>query len=255
MTKNHNRLKVLRLCSASLVTFSLPIFSLPILSQTTALPAKTATYKSIPLDTGGWLSGFAIHSNGRLYAFGDVFGAWRSDDAGKSWTDMQSDFTVNDNNVLGIAVATNNADIVFFRTPSRLWKSMDGGRTWKAVISDLNNSASELIRQSKPIMFHPSNDKELWLTGERTGKTGHLWRSLDGGTTWNKRGGTFFDSFYLDGVYLRAEFPNQIWANGKNGLFVSVDRGANWTRVWSTSRVKGVVRRADGIGYMVADGG
>jgi photosystem II stability/assembly factor-like uncharacterized protein len=162
---------------------------------------------------------------------------------------------VNDNNVQGIAVAKNNADIVFFRTPSRLWKSMDGGKTWKAVISDLTNSAGDLIRQSKPIIFHPLDDKEVWLTGERTGKTGHLWRSLDGGTTWNKMGGTFFDSFYLDGVYIRPEFPNQIWANGKDGLFVSVDRGANWTRVWSTSRVRGVVRRADGIGYMAADGG
>ena len=95
MTKNHTRLTVMGLCTAPLAIF-LPCLSQTIALPTTALPTRAATYKSIPLDTGGWLSGYAIHSSGRLYAFGDVFGAWRSDDAGNSWTDMQSDFTVND---------------------------------------------------------------------------------------------------------------------------------------------------------------
>jgi hypothetical protein len=250
MKKIHKKSKVLGFCAMSLTTLSLATLWLAM-----PLPSIAATYKSIPLDTGGWLSGYAIHSSGRLYAFGDVFGTWRSDDAGNSWTDMQRDFTIGDGTVTGIAVSKGSADIVAFRTPSRLWVSNDGGNSWKAVISDLTNSPGELIRQSKPIFFHPSDDKEMWLTGERTEKTGHLWRSLDGGSTWNKIGGTFFDKVYLDGVYIRHEFPNQIWANGKDGLFVSVDRGANWTKVWSKSRVRGVVRRSDGIGYMAADGG
>lgn len=246
----HTKFKALGFCAASVATLSLATLWLA-----SPLPSSAATYKSIPLDTGGWLSGYAIHSSGRLYAYGDVFGTWRSDNAGNTWTDMQRDFTIGDGTVSGLAVSKGNADLVAFRTSSRLWKSNDGGKTWNALLSDITHVPGDLIRQSTPIVFHPANDKEIWLSTERKNLTGHLWRSLDGGTSWNKIGGTFFDNVYLDGVYIRPEFPNQIWANGKDGLFVSVDRGANWTKVWGTARVRGVVRRADGIGYMAADGG
>ena len=45
------------------------------------LTAQT-TYRSFPSDCVGYFSGFAIDASGRLYGFGDVFGMWRSDDAG-----------------------------------------------------------------------------------------------------------------------------------------------------------------------------
>ena len=51
-----------------------------------ALPGVAApTHKSIPLDGGGWFSGFAVHPSGRLYGYGDVFGVFRSDDSGQHW--------------------------------------------------------------------------------------------------------------------------------------------------------------------------
>src|SRR4028118_1259972 len=93
------------------------------------MPARAQTHKSIPLDCGGWFSGFAIHSSGRLYGYGDVYGAWRSDNAGQSWTYLNRDFTTDDNFVSGIDVARGNADIVAFRSPKRLWTSNDGGAT------------------------------------------------------------------------------------------------------------------------------
>jgi len=48
--------------------------------------AQAQAFKSLPLDCGGWFSGFAQADNGRLYGYGDVFGAWRSDNGGNNWS-------------------------------------------------------------------------------------------------------------------------------------------------------------------------
>ena len=45
-------------------------------------PALPGTFRQTNLDGGGWLTGFASHSGGRLYARTDVGGVYRSDDAG-----------------------------------------------------------------------------------------------------------------------------------------------------------------------------
>jgi len=52
------------------------------------LPAQN-TYSDIPPGCGGWVSGFAQHSSGRLYGCGDIFGLYRSDDFGASWKFLQ----------------------------------------------------------------------------------------------------------------------------------------------------------------------
>lgn len=40
---------------------------------------------------------------------------------------------------------------------------------------------------SSPLLIHPGNANEIWLARARTGSTGLLWRSLDGGSSGNYR--------------------------------------------------------------------
>lgn len=223
-----------------------------------------AVHKSIPLDVGGWFSGISVHSTGRVYGYGDVFGAWRSDNSGQSWTYLNRSFTTDDNFVSGLAVATGNADLVAFRSGKRLMKSGDGGVTWTAALADL--TAISLVRGASPVMFYPGIDNEIWCAGNRTGLAGSLWRSVNGGIDWTKVGGTTFDSAVATTIYVRPEFPDQVWVGVKGAFYASADRGTSWTKVWDNgglnnpfsnlpSVVMAVVRRADGIGYMAADVG
>jgi hypothetical protein len=99
-------------------------------AKTVTSPRVAAiTYKSIPLDGAGWFSGLTTHSSGRLYGFGDVFGAFRSDDSGNTWSYLNGNITTNDNFVSGMDVSTGNADLVAFRAPGKLFRSADGGKT------------------------------------------------------------------------------------------------------------------------------
>ncbi len=229
------------------------------------LTAQT-TYRSIPMDCGGWFSGFVVHSSGRLYGFGDVFGMWRSNDAGQSWQYLQGDFITNETFINACDVATTDADRVTFMngagaTNSRVYTSMDGGGTWALRLSDI---AARRDRGATPIIYHPTNDDELWLASARTGVTGSLWRSLDGGANWSKMGGTTFNTVVATTLYVRPEFPDQIWVGAAGGLYVSANRGVSFTRVWSNAggvapfnnpipTVSAIARRGDGVGYIATN--
>lgn len=224
---------------------------------------KALENRSIPFDCGGWFSGFAIHSSGRLYGFGDVFGTWRSDDAGQSWRFLQDDMTVSDVFVNGMAVAPGNADHVYFLSPSRLWKSTNGGTTWQSTLAGLESRRS---RGSTPVFIHPNSDSELWVAANRTFPTGQLWRSINGGSNWTKVGGTTFDGVVPLTIYIRKEFPDQVFVGARGGLWFSPDRGVTWTQIWNNGgqinpftgnppSVHAIVRRADGVGYVATDVG
>ena len=70
---------------------------LPILLLFLALQSRSATipgvFRQIDADGGGWLTGFALHLNGRIYARTDVGGLYRSDDRGENWTHLSGNFT------------------------------------------------------------------------------------------------------------------------------------------------------------------
>jgi hypothetical protein len=228
------------------------------------------THTSIPLDGGGWFSGLNIHSSGRIYGYGDVFGTWRSDDAGQTWTYMNRNMPArpnghgapqDDNFVDGMGIATGDVDTVAFLSGARLWRSTDGGKNWEALLTDV---VSSRVRGSSPIMFHPGDDNEIWVARKRKDQTGSLWRLKDG--AWSKVGGDTFVDAEATTDHVHPKFPDQVWVGTQKGLYVSLNRGATWKHVWgagltNTSNpahnsrsglpplVKAVVRNHNGTGY------
>jgi len=233
----------------------------PVVQQDADAKAPEVKVRSIPLDCGGWLSGFSIHSSGRLYAYGDVFGLWRSDDAGQSWKYLLNDFTNNDYFVSGSAVSTKDADTVVFVTERNLYKSTDGGATWKTQLDRINQSRT---RGATPIIFQPGSTTEMWLAATRNRETGWLWHTTDGGETWSKVAGNTFDNVAVTTTYVHPKFPDQIWVGAVGGLFVSADHGKTFTNVWDNNggsrspmgyrpTVTSIARRSDGIGYFASN--
>lgn len=207
------------------------------------------------------MSGFSIHSSGRLYSYGDVFGFWRSDDAGQSWRYLMNDLTTGDYFVNGSAVSTKDADTVMFVTERNLYKSTDGGATWKVQLNRINQSRT---RGANPIVFQPGSTTEMWLAATRNRETGYLWHSTDGGETWEKVAGNFFESIAATTIHVHPKFPDQIWVGAVGGLFVSTDHGKTFTNVWDNNggarspmghrpTVTSIARRSDGIGYFASN--
>lgn len=109
-----------------------------LLGLAATLPLHAAPrYTAIPLDGGGWFSGLTQAADGRLYGYGDVFGAWRSDNGGAKWEYLN--WSIPENSIVGfgMAVQQDNSDVVYYLTPNDLFKSTDGGRTWTYLLQDL----------------------------------------------------------------------------------------------------------------------
>lgn len=181
------------------------------LGASTATHAQNLNYKSIPLDCGGWFSGLDISTSGRIDGYGDVFSVWRPDagQAGNSWRYLQGNFTDN-NFIVGLSTYASAPDTVVFATSKNVYKSIDCGSNWSLILAGIIGPGS-LDRGSSAIKIHPTASNEIRLAHARTGMTRKLWRSTDGGTSWNKVGGSTFDTIRPLSVYVRPEFPDQIW--------------------------------------------
>jgi hypothetical protein len=203
--------------------------------------AQAQTYKALPLDGGGWLSGFAQADNGRIYAYGDVFGAWRTDNKGVNWTYLNWGIPDGDLVGTGMAVQRDNADVVYYATNNSLYKSVNGGTDWTKLLADIGDNTPR-FRGSSPILIRTNDPNEIWFAGPRKNLTGWLWKSSNGGKDWVKAGGTTFDTNKARTLHHSSAYANQIWVGSDLGLYVSTDGGSSFRQVSSHPEV-GMIQR------------
>jgi photosystem II stability/assembly factor-like uncharacterized protein len=189
--------------------------------------------------------GSGENNNQRVVGYGD--GVYKSDDGGKSWKNMG---LTKSEHIGKIVVDPNNSDIVFVAAYGPLWasggergiyKTTDGGKTWKAVLTVSENTGFN------EVLMDPRNSNILYAAAHQRqrkvftyvggGPESALYKSTDGGTTWNKimkglpsdvdlgRMGMAMSPVNPDYLYVIVEA-----ADGKGGVFSSTDRGASWQK-------------------------
>jgi photosystem II stability/assembly factor-like uncharacterized protein len=215
-------------------------------------------------------------------------GMWRSDDGGRNWKKIGLE---NSRHIMRIVIHPTNPDIVWVAAlghlfgPSEdrgIYKTVDGGKTWKKVLySNDQSGGSELVME-------PGNPAVLYASTWRVERTPYslesggpgsaLWKSTDGGETWNKLndkkgfpGNTVVGNI---GIAVSAVNPERVFAlveSEKGGLLRSDDGGDSWTlestdanirqRAWYFSKIYCDPKNADvvyGLNvnmYRSSDGG
>jgi len=172
-------------------------------------------------------------------------GMYKSTDAGKTWHAIGLEDT---RHIGRLAVHPKNPDIVFVaalghayghNTERGVFRSTDGGKTWQKVLyKDDQTGAIDVV-------FDPSNPNILFAALWQAYRTPYsmvsggpgsgLYRSADGGTTWQQINGNGFPTGVIGriGVAVSAE-PNRVYAlieNDKGGLYRSDDGGEHWRLV------------------------
>lgn len=123
-------------------------------------------------------------------------GVWRSTDGGANWKHLG---LKNTGRISRIIVHPTNPDIAYVAalghgyTPQKdrgIYKTTDGGATWKQVLHvDTKTGASDLVMDpfNPRILFAGMWSLEIrpW-TRKSGGANGGVYRSLDGGETWEK---------------------------------------------------------------------
>ena len=220
------------------------------------------------------ISGIPGHQN-IFYMAPNNGGVWKSTDFGHTWN------PIFDNELSGsigaLAVAPSNPDIIYvgsgegLRRPdlsvgNGIYKSTDAGRTWQHLGS--NNSDLRNAQQIAAIIVDPKNPNRLFV-----GAMGHpygpnpergVFRSLDGGQTWQK---VLYKNDDIGATSLVFDPRNSqiiftaLWASRRppwttgggydgpgSGLYKSTDGGDTWRQI-----TKGLPTEADGVGRIGID--
>ncbi len=173
-------------------------------------------------------------------------GVYKSTDAGRTW---KFSGLRDAGQIATIRVDPGNPDLVYVAAqgnpfaPNKergVYRSTDGGQTWKNVlfVSDLAGAADLEIQPGNPkvlfaSMWHAQRKPWTIISGAREGG---IYKSTDGGDTWNKlAGGLPHELFGRSNVAISAAAPNRIYAlieaKPGSGLYRSENGGDTWSLV------------------------
>jgi photosystem II stability/assembly factor-like uncharacterized protein len=189
-------------------------------------------------------------------------GIYKSTDAGKSWTHLG----LHDGyQIPGLAVDPRDPNKVFAAVlghpygPNQergLYRSTDGGQTWQKVIyKDENTGASDVeIDPSNPDVIYAS----MWEVregpwedqNEVNGTGGGLFKSTDGGNTWNQLKNGLPKDLSQIYVAIAASDSKRLYAtvgsaSGALGVYRSDDGGENWVKITDDPRPSGRIGGGD----------
>lgn len=195
-----------------------------------------------------------------LFYFGSTGGGvWRTKDGGQSWSNISDGYFGG--SIGAVAVSTYDPNVIYVGGGEKtvrgnvsygygMWKSLDAGKTWKQI--GLKNS-----RHISRIRIHPKNPDlvyvavmgDLYQSGEERG----VYRSKDGGNTWQKILFANADAGAVDLVFdpnnPRILFastwrirrtPYSLESGGEgSALWKSTDSGESWTNISTNEGLPG----------------
>jgi photosystem II stability/assembly factor-like uncharacterized protein len=190
-------------------------------------------------------AGTGENNHQRALGYGD--GVYKSSDGGKSWKNMG----LKDSRQIGmIAIHPDNPDVVFVAAEGSVWgpggdrglyRTKDGGKNWEKVLDISENTGVNNV------LIHPVDRQIMFATSEQRrrhvftkiggGPETAIYKSTDGGETWNKvTSGLPGGDMGGIGIAIAPANPDVIYAiieaEGKSGgFFRSADRGESWSKM------------------------
>ncbi len=182
-------------------------------------------------------------------------GMWKSEDAGKTWASIG---LTDSERIPRIAIHPKNPDLVYAAVLGHLhgpnenrgvYRSKDGGDSWEKIlyVNDQAGAVDLVMDSSNPRVLYAATWRVIRTpySLESGGEGSHLWKSTDGGDTWDQLtdqdnglpGGTLG----IIGVTVSHVNPDRLWTiieHENGGVFRSEDGGQSWRKINSERRLR-----------------
>lgn len=175
------------------------------------------------------------------------YGVWKSTDAGKNWEQMGLRLS---RHISRIRIHPRNPDLAYAAVMGDLYqpaeergvyRTKDGGKTWERILfANADAGAVDLL-------IDPNNPRVLFASTWRVRRTPYslesggegstLWRSADGGDTWedlSRKEGFPKGLRGIIGIAVSPVNSNRVWAiieAEDGGVYRSDDGGDNWQKL------------------------
>jgi photosystem II stability/assembly factor-like uncharacterized protein len=188
--------------------------------------------------------GTGENNNQNNVIFGD--GIYKTEDGGKSWKNMGIS---KSHQIGGIVIDPKNSNIVYAAAygSSRIsggdrgiFKTTDGGKTWENVLKISKHTGCYQVHMDprySNILYAVAHQRMRNLyTGVYGGPESGIYRTLDGGETWEKlKNGLPSEDVGRIGMAISPVNPDYLYAiieatDDDKGIYRSTDRGASWTK-------------------------
>ena len=209
---------------------------------------KTGTVGAIAVsesDPNVVIVGMGEHAaRGVMTSMGD--GVYKSTDAGKTWTHIGLD---NSRHISDVIIHPTNPDIIFITAQGAqygasndrgIYRSQNGGKTWEKVlfVNSTTGASSLSMDMNNPRILYASmwqHQRYPW-TMTSGGENSGLYKSTDGGTTWNKMKTGLPKAFGKSGISVSRANSNRVFAvieaeGKKGGVYRSDDAGKKWRQI------------------------
>ncbi len=187
-------------------------------------------------------------------------GIYKSTDAGKTWTHLG---LRDGQQIAQMAIDPHNPDRLFVAVaghpygpnPERgIYRSTDGGKTFDKVLYKNENigGAGVVIDPSDPNTVYATlweAREGPWENASWDGPGGGIFKSTDGGSTWNQLSGGLPEGIVQANLAVSLSDPKRLVASVANKemveIYISPDAGATWHTVTTDSRPKGRIGGGD----------
>ncbi len=196
-------------------------------------------------DTNIVVVGMGEHAaRGVMTSMGD--GVYKSMDAGKTWVHIGLEKT---RHISDVIIHPTNPDIIYISAqgaqyaPSKergIYKTVDGGKTWNKIlfINTTTGASSLSMDMTNPRILYASmwqHRRYPWVM-ESGGAYSGLYKSTDGGDTWNKMEEGLPEAFGKSGISVSRANPERVFAvieaeGDKGGVYRSDDAGKEWKQI------------------------
>ena len=194
-------------------------------------PEVTTGPKSNPAKRVLMMSGSAANPD-QLFGAIEVGGVIRTLDGGDHWENLSHGMYVNDDAVdmHGVLVSSLSADTVFGIARAGLFRSTDQGDHWSYVtLGPLNDKGQTYCRYISEV---PGDPNSIWVAAGPAfrGDKGVLFRSSDGGITWEEADMGLQPGSTMFGIAFDQRHPARMYCTTTGGeVFGSQDGGQSWS--------------------------